>query len=466
MRLSSRWLGRMAAGLFVLSVFLGGFFAAHAIELTEWWPHDLVEEGIQSARAIYKDIVPERTLVRKVDTQAGRFENPETLETGVLWAGGDGFFPDLCPQRGCVAVEFDKDGEVVHAYPYRLHELDGWERLAEGRRRTAPFRSPEISRAMHAVRKYSNGDLAVVYKYANTLPWYGGVARVNPMGEPVWVRDDLSHHWPTMFTAPDGSEMLLVPHLRADEEIRLPEFEYPSPGVHYNECDSYWPLTTDYIQVIDEDGQVVRTIGVTDALARSPFAFGMVHTLTGCDLLHLNYIDVLREDVSNMEGVSAGDYVVSLRNMSAFGIMDRETGEMKRMVQGTFKLQHSVQHLGGSQFVMVDNLGADAKAGPSRVLLVDLAGGAVRERTVFPTASTPSQYRFFTEIRGNLSVSQDRRRLIVASTNEGYALEIRISDGTILGVFRNQHEASLLTGEQGTVGEFLLYDLTYVDQEP
>ena len=88
------------------------------------------------------------------------------------------------------------------------------------------------------------------------------------------------------------------------------------------------------------------------------------------------------------DGIAKGDLTLSLRNISAFVILDGETSRVKRLVRGTFSRQHSVQHLKDSVFLMFDNHGGDEIGGPSRLLEFDLADGA--ERTIFPNPDTPA----------------------------------------------------------------------------
>ena len=223
----------------------------------------------------------------------------------------------------------------------------------------------------------------------------------------------------------------------------------------------------DHVLLMNGAGEVQQDIRLVDGILKSPFAAMLFHSSDPCDLLHLNYIDRIGEDVRGIPGVIRGDYVVSLRHISAFGIVDSQTGEVKRLVRGTFIYQHSVQHLSGSEFLLFDNDGADVEAGPSRVLLVDLADGAVRERTVYPTARTPEDLTIYSSNRSNVSISQDRRRVLVASANQGIALELQIEDGTILNVFRNIHDMSGLSLNLEDVGDRAIYfvfkDLQYVE---
>ena len=101
-----------------------------------------------------------------------RIGKPSALTSGLLWAGGEGLFRDICPVEGCLAVEFSSTGEVVRSYPYRLGSLVESESIVKYPRGSVhPFQAPAIHQLPHAVRRYSNGDLLVVFNYRNAEPW-------------------------------------------------------------------------------------------------------------------------------------------------------------------------------------------------------------------------------------------------------------------------------------------------------
>ena len=462
------------AGLFVVSVALASFAAGGLVSRYKVFPYSLAREALWGVRAIYKDVTNTEydTLLRQVseystaDAAANRIQDLGGLTSGLLWPGGEGLFREICPERGCLAVEFSSSGEVVHAYPYRLDDLDEWEKLAELPRDTVhPFQRPELRKVPGAVRKYSNGDLLVVFYYANAIPDEGGAARIDRSGMPVWVREDYSHHWPTLFEGDDGEDLALVPGMTIEDGSENSDSKQDMLG-NVPACSPLDLNLVDHVRILDGDGSILQDIRIIDKIIESPFASMLLHSISACDLLHLNYIDRIRDDVKDIPGVNPGDYVVSLRNVSAFGIIDSDTGSMKRMVRGGFIQQHSVQHLTGSEFLLFDNHGADADGGPSRVLLVDLADGAIRERTVFPLGDTPEELRFFSDIRGNISVSEDRKRTILASSNQGIGLEVRLSDGAVLNVFRNIHDLSGLEHNLEDADDRAVYlvlnDLQYV----
>ena len=171
--------------------------------------------------------------------------------------------------------------------------------------------------------------------------------------------------------------------------------------------------------------------------------------------------------MDGLDDVNPGDIVLSVLNIGGFIILDGESHSLKRLVRGTFVMQHSVQHLEGSKFLMFDNRGGDAVGGPSRLFMVDLATG--RETTIFPRADTPDSVReLFSSVEGKIDISPDRRRVIMSFTEEGVAVEVRISDGEALNVFRSLHDVSDLEQfpeERLTqAAVFRLYGVDYLDK--
>ena len=253
-----------------------------------------------------------------------------------------------------------------------------------------------------------------------------------------------------------------MPSNRVGEESIT--FERPGGKRTTIRCDTGEPYL-DTVNVVDGDGRLLKRIDLVDALVSSKFASALLHTSNACDPLHLNFIHLLGDDAGGAHGIAPGDLVVSLRNLSAFAILDAESGSLKRLVRGSFLQQHSVHRLEGSTFLMFDNLGHDHVGGPSRLLMVDIADG--RETTVFPNETTPEALRIlFSQSAGSIDISPDRERAIIAFTGDSVAVEVRISDGAVLNVFTSLHDLSgrdQFSEERTKVaGRFRLYGIDYV----
>lgn len=437
--------------LFVAAIVLTIFSYGVVVGRYRMFPFWIISDGIKTGKALL-DVMLEDDRIQYTETYIGFSDMPlensvsdriefvagNELAAPVLWTGGLYQFREYCPDFGCLAVEYNHRGEVTYAYPLRLDELEKAQGTADEDEFPYEF-SPNFSFvkdiSVSSVSRYSNGDLLVVFHYEFAFPYGAGVARIDRDGHVVWFRRDYSHHWAQILD--DGSA--LVPSLRIGSE----PIPFHLRGYMIRQSDCRRPYR-DTVHIIDGDGRLLKRIDLLDVLLASPFISALQHTTDSCDLLHLNFVSVLGDDVGGAWGIEPGDLVVSLRNISAFAILDRESGRVKRLVRGSFLLQHSVQHLEGSTFLMFDNQGYDEVGGPSRLLAIDLVDG--RETTIFPNRSTPESLRdrFFSNKLGNIDISADRRRVLVAFSEEGVGVEVRLADGEIMSIFRSLHDVSSL----------------------
>ena len=477
MRLAGSVWGSLPLILFVLAIALASFGYGGLVGKYRLFPYSIVADGYKTGRHLLgrdPETTDRRTdhvnFVEFTDIPLGdmsrsriEFVEGDGLHDPVLWYGGSFQFLDLCPGTGCLAVEYTSAGEVAHAWPFRQDELEEAGVDDEEYPYELAIDHSFVRDAYPVgIERYENGDLLVTFQMGATAhPFGGGVARVDRDGHPVWYRRDYSHHWPQILK--DGTA--LVPGTRVGDKSIT--FEQPDGEVATIPCDSDDPYL-DTVNVVDGDGKLLKRIDLVDALVSSNYAPVLLNTSDACDPLHLNFIHQLGDDAGGAQGIAPGDLVVSLRSLSAFAILDGETGRLKRLVRGGFLQQHSVQHLEGSTFLMFDNLGHDYVGGPSRLLMVDVSDG--RETTIFPNERTPEALRgLFSKNAGNIDISHDRERAIVAFTNDGVAVEVRISDGAVLNVFTSLHDVSGLeqfSEERTTMaGRFRLFGIDYIEPQ-
>ena len=454
-------LARLPLILFVIAIALSIFGYGVLVERQRVFPYWIIHDGIKTGQALFDSRTVEfkstiyhimggggQALLDSRTVEFQSFSEVPPAESGskrvefvagngltapILWTGGRSQFSEYCP-GGCLAVEYSRTGEVAHAYPLRLDELEKVkDRFAD--RDEFPYEySPSFSFVRNTypigISRYSNGDLLVVFQHYNdSFPYGAGVARIDRDGHVIWFRSDYSHHWPYLLD--DGTA--LVPSLRIGKEPIV--FPLRDRNLRLGDCDSPY---RDTVHIIDGDGRLLKHIDLLDALLVSPYLFVLRHSSNSnsCDLLHLNFIHRLGEDTGGAWGIGPGDLVVSLRNLSVFAILDQESGYVKRVVRGNFLHQHSVHHLEGSTFLMFDNWGQDEVGGPSRLLMIDLADG--RETTIFPNQRSPESLRdLFSSSEGTIDISADHRRVLITFAGEGMGVEVRLSDGEILNIFRS-----------------------------
>ena len=434
--------------LFAASLVLAVFGAGVWVGKFQVFPHDPLRDAWKTLRALHAAhsrrpyhkrhwILHPEVLRDRPPAARIQFIEGEALADPVLLPGGWGKFTEHCPNAvGCIAVEYAGRGALRHAWPYRPEAIaSAPPRLDDAAYEQALGFSFPDDADVAALRRYPNGDLLVVFHFEHSFPSAGGVARLDSDGLPLWYRRDYSHHRPHFISR--GGETALVPGLRiGDGPITWRPAERPSRHVTL-QCET--PIR-DLVREIDGSGRVLREVPVLDALLESRYA-PILQSAPPCDPIHLNSIHELGEDAGGADGLAPGDLVASLRNLSAFAVLDRRTHRVKRLVRGSFFQQHDVLHLGGSRFLLFDNHGESADGfGPSRLLVVDVADGD--ETTVFPNAATPDHLReaFFTLRKGSIFLSPDRRRAIATAT--WLAVEVRLADGAVLTVFNAVHDVA------------------------
>ena len=457
-------LARLPLVLFVIAIALSIFGYGVLVERQRVFPYWIIHDGIKTGQALldsmtvefqtFSEVPPAESGSKRVEFVAGN-----GLTAPILWTGGHFQFSEYC-LGGCLAVEYSRTGEVAHAYPLRLDELEkAKDRVAD--RDEFPYEySPGFSFVRDTspvgISRYSNGDLLVIFQHFNDIfPYGAGVARIDRDGHVIWFRRDYSHHWPYLL----DDETALVPSYRIDREPVFLQIEDRKIQINGDR------IYRDAVHIIDKDGQLLKHIDILEALLASPYAPVVRLTMFRRDPLHLNYIHQLGDDAGGAWGIAAGDLVVSLRNLSAFAILDWESGRVKRVVRGNFFMQHSVHHLEGSTFLMFDNWGQDEVGGPSRLLMIDFADS--RETTIFPNQRTPESLRdLFSSTFGDIDISADRRRALITFTKEGMGVEVRLSDGEILNIFRSCCISGQVLDEHKARNDLFhrIYGLSYIHE--
>jgi hypothetical protein len=322
----------------------------------------------------------------------------------------------------------DRQGKLVRAYPYPAKQLTTTKRLVDNPSEVV-WDDPTRSSNVIGLAQLPGGDLIVVFHMRRAFPEGGGVARIGPAGI-RWFRRDYTNHWPLVL--PNG-DILLAGTEVGRGNIRVPVAD---GYTHTLQCPHY---TADVIRRLDPNGKEIETIKVFDALLKSPFRSSIATTFLPCDPLHMNFVVPLGAELSaKVPGTAPDDYLVSMRHISAFGIVSRRSRVFTHLYKGSFALQHAVQPLGGSKVIMIDNWGAGAGSPPSRVISYDLV--THEEESILKLE--PSQSSYFTSGEGVISISPDRTRAIATFTVPGTAYEFRLSDGKAISLMRNLQDVS------------------------
>lgn len=368
------------------------------------------------------------------DAPARRFEATAAtadVPGNILVIGGLNEYRDICPEQGCIAVEYDRDGTIVHGIPYRPAEIQAADSTGGSFYREAKPGDPALVSRPIGMAPLPDGDVVVSFQSTGVMfPYAGGIARLDRDGHPRWYRLDYSHHWVTY-----ANDRIYVP------DLTIPEGDFkvevgPTKRDLTAFCESGRPMI-DGIQVLDLDGNVVDRLDVEAMLRATPYEALLVNPFEPCDPLHLNYVDVLDETAPGGD-LKPGNLLVSSRNLSALFVIDPEAREIVRVVHGTFQQQHSAHHLSGSKALLFDNWGASGAGNGSRLLEVDLAGGP--ERQVFPDPEGTPRPDLYSARAGHLDIAPDRRHAFVSFTETGTSIEVDIETREALTVIRSLHD--------------------------
>lgn len=398
-----------------------------------------VAEGFRARLALEKDNLPigfdgwiDEALPAP-ETFAGAGDEP------ILIGGGPGRRLDLCPTHGCLAWVIDRKGNVLHTWEIDFEKIIAADTVHVGRLNTTNL-SP-IGMAL-----MRDGSLVVSFHGRNLFPYQVGIAKVSRDGEIEWVRDDLSHHWLAM---------------RGDGVILAPFAEVAMNAKHFGATDL--PLRCRTGAVYDEGVRAISPDGKT--LFEKPFLElfsaaqfpGLFYSMNdGCDPLHVNSVDVADAAIAAAnDGVEEGDILVSVRELSAIVLLDKDASRIKKAIIGRTAAQHSAVFAPEGGVLAFDNRGGAMDQGGSRVAWVGFNNET--PKTVFPAGNVKlrSQYQ------GHVDPGAGGR-LLVTSSSEGLVYEIDGATGGVLWRFQSSEPTGAYKAEFGVKPEkpFARYGLT------
>lgn len=431
---TQRLLAQIPLFMFALSLCIASFAYGFIADRNHVFPYDIVKAAVKTGSVIATTLSTPRTLdlvgpsaVSAANVATHRITkavDPARRDRYLL-VGGVYQYLELCPQFGCLAVELDRDGKPIHAYPFK--PLDLLNKIIASRPYEATLYDPVRDIYPVGVQMLADGGLIVTLQRKNSFPFAGGVARIAKDGTVIWYRQDYEHHWPALL----GRGEIAVPTMN----IRHGNLPVVLNGAmtYSLKCDDMYE---DGIEILDLNGKVVDRFSVLQALLNSPWRHVLDHISSPCNPTHLNFVRAIGTDLAAyVPGSRAGDLLVSMNQPSAFGIIGRQDHKFKIVVRGNFFRQHNVVPIGGPKVILVDNWGGDRLHDPSQVKVYDFSTHT--EQTVFPGPLTPPGILSFTEGLGHLDLSADGKRVVFAVTNQGSAYEFDLDTGRIVTKFDN-----------------------------
>ncbi len=367
----------------------------------------------------------------------------------LLITGGPYQLLERCPKWGCIAWITDRAGGIVHTWEVDLDEL--WSGL-DG------FSGDVTRLSLYPVGMTLGDDrsLVVTFQGRDTYPVHIGIVKLDAGGDILWKRFDNSHHWPAM----DAEGQIYTPASRPLAGAS----RIGTTGVSLV-CRT-GEVRPDLIRVLSPQGEPLRELALFDAFVNSGYAGLFYSVRDGCNPTHLNSVALASPEVAKaLPGAAAGDLLVSLRETSAVALLDGKTAAVKYLVSGRSAAQHAAHFLPDGSVLALDNLGGERSLGGTRVVRIDLVTRA--SRTVFPKGGEEGLLPVTTDTAGQIDVSADGRRALVAVTHQGRVIEIDVESGRPLWVYENTHDIGPFLEEAGldaetTRARFANYGAYYV----
>ncbi|MEV8466797.1 arylsulfotransferase family protein [Fluviibacterium sp. DFM31] len=377
------------------------------------------------------------TVIR-LGTEASDVDTAVTLGPApddqlILMTGGFHHRRDLCPTFGCLAYVMDRAGKVFHTWEVDPEALFPPERLAD-----FSGKAQAENVYVQGLDMTDQGDLIVTFQARNMYPYHVGIARVSWSGAVDWVRPDHSHHWPTV----TGDGTILTPAATVERAAK-----FVAATRVRTDC-KLGSVFQEGVSIISPDGTQATT-HFLDASVRASDMQGLAYAVRNdCDPYHVNaVVEVTPVLADTLEGVTAGDLLVSLRSSSSLVILDRDSGVIKYHYFGPMVAQHSPRILPDGTVLVFDNQGGQTTGSGTRILRVDLAERSAR--TVFPTAPDQAGGDLDAEVSGAVRESPDGRFMLISETINGRVIEVDMDTGEAVWIFKAISDLAPYLKEQG-----------------
>ena len=306
----------------------------------------------------------------------------------------------------------DQDGKVVHAWDFPFSKA--WPDSPHLHRTPADWEM-----AIHGASLLPDGGVVMNFDGA-------GMVKIDRCSRLVWSVPLETHH--AIDVAPNGE-------ILAPGRHQLKQVGPGLPGVRVAEDGFVWD---DTVVRLAPDGTILDQTPMLELLLANGRAAELyANTRSNPDLpntddpLHLNDVEVLREDMAAaFPQFAAGDLLVSMRNINAIAVLDGKTLAVKWWRTGPFIRQHDPDFLPNGHIMVFDNRmgGERRRFGQSRVLEIDPKDPVTTELVWSFTGS--EEVPFYTDHRGKLQVLPNGN-ILVAESLAGRVFEIAREGGDI-----------------------------------
>lgn len=377
---------------FVLSLLSLAFAYGYGSRAFGWFPDAAVERAYHQARARLPFDVrrPDYLGARVYDDTGVTTRKREGRQPGLTAISSNWKELDWEPAVRLLSAK----GRILHSWRLRPEvAFAGVEK----------FRDVELKyQTIHDFHVYPDGDLVVNTDYV-------GLVRLDACGEVIWRLPERTHH----SLARDSEGTFWVPARKGHD----PDIQgFDGSMIH------------DHILRVSDDGQILRDIGVLEAIVSSGLGrYVAKFRERGYDT-HVNDVEPLSSSLAEeYPQFQAGDLVVSAKNQNLVFVLDPDTGSVKWHTTGPFIRQHDPDFIGDGWIGIFDNnedgTGRGSFLGGSRIVAVHTTSDSTR--VLYPKSDSST---FYTAIAGKWE-RLDNGNLLLVEAIPGRVLEVK-PDGT------------------------------------
>ncbi|NBO17670.1 MAG: hypothetical protein EBV03_00290 [Proteobacteria bacterium] len=258
----------------------------------------------------------------------------------------------VCLRKPDEIFLFDMKGTIVHRWHVALSKV--WKHPPH-------IADPLPDNATFCVsgHMYPNGDALVAFHGTGDTPYGYGLVKVDKDSQVIWSYAANAHH--DIQVASDGRIYVVTQNL----------YRTPIAGLEFYR----YPILADNVAVLSPDGKEQLSISLLEAFLGTPYE-EMIKPQRDFDIGHANSAAVLEPQMAaSFPMFSAGDILVSLRNLSALAVISPKTRKVVWAMQGDWRGQHHAIFLPNGSIMVFDNRGKPY----SRVIEIDPESGGVMD---------------------------------------------------------------------------------------
>lgn len=244
----------------------------------------------------------------------------------------------------------DMSGATVHRWQFSFNAL--W---PEQEHLIAPRKLEDSYFYVRDAELYPDGSIIAIICAGGLTPWGAGLVKIDAQSNVVWK--SAGFYFSDITQSRFSTDIYVL-----QQEVRKTKLKDVSSVRP--------PYLDDGIVVIDQNGNIQKRISIIDALRASPFKRLISDILPDPlgDYLHSNTIDEIAYTSNRVAWIRQGHLIVTLRDASAFAVIDPKTGKVEHAAYLPLRLPHDIRLMPDEKLTAFDNAGNLGDGGASRLV--------------------------------------------------------------------------------------------------